>query len=77
MLVLTRKLGEKIRVGHDIIISIVEIQGGQVRVGVEAPKHVSILREEIYREIEVTNLQAAQISEIPQDLIKKILNDEK
>lgn len=47
MLVLTRKQGEAIYVGAEIVIRLVRVKGGQVRVGIEAPKNVTILREEI------------------------------
>ena len=49
MLILTRKVGESIIVGKDIRVSILEIKGRQVRVGVQAPHSVSIHREEVYR----------------------------
>ena len=47
MLVLSRKLGEKILIGEDIIIQVVRIQGGKVRIGVDAPEEISVVREEI------------------------------
>ncbi len=47
MLVLSRKLNEKIMVGDDIIITIVKIDRNQVRIGIEAPGHVPVYREEI------------------------------
>lgn len=47
MLVLTRKSGERIKIGTDVVIEIVEIDGSKVRVGIEAPKDVRILREEV------------------------------
>lgn len=47
MLVLTRKDGEKILVGKDITITVVKSKNGQVRIGIEAPKGISICREEI------------------------------
>jgi len=47
MLVLSRKEGEKIRIGDDVVITIVRAQGGKVRVGVEAPKDVVVLRDEL------------------------------
>lgn len=48
MLVLTRKLDEKIRIGDDIIITIVKINKDQIRIGIEAPDNVKIYREEIF-----------------------------
>ncbi len=58
MLVLTRRSEEAIRIGDDILIRIVEIKGGQVRVGIEAPKGVRIYREELYQKIKNENLQS-------------------
>jgi carbon storage regulator len=52
MLVLTRKLGESIIIGDDIVITTLGIQGGQVRLGIEAPRDVSIHREEVYEKIQ-------------------------
>lgn len=48
MLVLSRKIGEKIVIGHNITVTITEIRGSKVRLGIEAPRHVSIDRSEIH-----------------------------
>ncbi len=53
MLVLTRKKNESIVIGDNIEITVVDIQGDQVRIGINAPKNVSIHRKEIYLEIQV------------------------
>lgn len=47
MLILTRRLGEALIVGEDIVMTILGIKGGQVRVGIDAPKNISIDREEV------------------------------
>ncbi len=60
MLVLRRRPGEKIRIGNDITIEILETKGRQVRIGIEAPDRVSVLREEVFLKIEQENRQAAQ-----------------
>jgi len=52
MLVLTRKLDEQIMIGGNIIITIVDIRGDRVRIGIEAPKDVSVHREEVYMAIQ-------------------------
>lgn len=52
MLVLSRKAGESIVINHDITIVVVEVRGDKVRLGVEAPKEVSVHREEVYRAIQ-------------------------
>jgi len=49
MLVLTRKIGERIRIGDTVTVRVLEVRGTQVRLGVEAPADVRIYREEIYR----------------------------
>lgn len=58
MLVLTRKKGQALMIGHDIELSIIDIQGDQVRIGINAPKSVTIHRKEIYEEIRKENLSA-------------------
>lgn len=47
MLVLSRKINEKIVIDGDIVVTVVRIEGGQVRLGIEAPNHVKVFREEI------------------------------
>jgi carbon storage regulator len=68
MLILTRKLGESITIGDDIKITFLDIKGKQLRIGVEAPRNVSVHRGEIYQMIQEQNLQAAasdmKVSEI-------------
>ena len=49
MLILTRKVGEMIRIGDAVVIRVLEVRGSQVRLGVDAPADVRIFREEVYR----------------------------
>jgi carbon storage regulator len=51
MLVLSRKKDESVRIGSDIVITIIEIRGDKIRLGFEAPKDVSIHRQEVYEKI--------------------------
>lgn len=60
MLVLTRKKGQKLIINDDIEITILESRGDTVKVGIKAPKNVSIFREEIYEEIKKANAQAVK-----------------
>ena len=52
MLILTRRVGETIIIGEDVAVTVLGVQGNQVRVGVNAPKEVSVHREEIYERIQ-------------------------
>ena len=55
MLVLTRKSGEKIRIGKDIIVSVIGKVHGPLKLGIEAPREISVYREEIYQSVMNTN----------------------
>lgn len=59
MLILTRKLGESIAIGDDIKITFLEMTGKQLRIGIEAPKNVSVHRAEIYQAIQEQNVRAS------------------
>ncbi len=58
MLILTRKKDEAIRLGEDIRIVLVQIKGGQVRIGIECPSTLRVLREELYEAVKQENLNA-------------------
>jgi carbon storage regulator len=60
MLILSRKVDERIMIGDKIELSIVEIRGDQVKVGIDAPKEVKVYRQEVYVAIQKENLAAAQ-----------------
>lgn len=51
MLILTRKLGESIRIGDDITLTVLSVKGNQIRLGVDAPRDVEVHRQEIYDRI--------------------------
>ncbi len=71
MLVLTRKKNESIVLNDNIEITIVDVQGDQVRIGINAPKSVSIYRKEIFLEIQAENKKAADVKAIDlKDLLK-------
>jgi carbon storage regulator len=65
MLILSRKVNERVVIGDEITVSIIEIRGDQVRLGVNAPKTVKVFRQEIYDEIRAENQAAAAPSAIP------------
>lgn len=58
MLILSRHSGEAIRIGQDVRIVVLQIGGGKVRIGIEGPKHLRILREELYDMVIDLNQQA-------------------
>ncbi|MBT3601614.1 MAG: carbon storage regulator CsrA [Candidatus Latescibacteria bacterium] len=60
MLVLTRKLGESIVIGNNVRVTVLEMQGKQIRLGIEAPPEVSVHRGEVYERIEAENRLAAE-----------------
>lgn len=63
MLILTRRVGENVIVGDDIVISVIEVRGDAVRIGIQAPRSVSVHREEVYLELQKANQDAAGSSD--------------
>ncbi len=52
MLILTRRVGETVMIGDEVTVTVLGVKGNQVRVGVNAPKHVTVHREEIFKRIQ-------------------------
>lgn len=78
MLVLTRKLGESINIGDEIKITIIDCQGKQIKLGIIAPKHVKVHREEIFEKIQEENKKAAKVSkEALMEAAQKLKRNEK
>lgn len=71
MLILSRKKGEAIKIGDDIEIKVVAISGDQVKIGIDAPKHIEVYRQELYEQIQLENKQAAKTPDRIIDLIPK------
>jgi len=57
LLILTRRVNESLRVGEDVTVTVVAVKGNQVRIGINAPKDVEVLREEIYNRVQAEKLQ--------------------
>lgn len=81
MLILTRKKEESILIGDSIKITVVEVQKNQVKIGIEAPKDLTVLREELVREVQKENQRAVKIDleilrELPQFLAEKNTKNE-
>ncbi|SDH74619.1 carbon storage regulator, CsrA [Pseudobutyrivibrio sp. 49] len=73
MLALTRKTGDAIMINNNIEITVLEVRGDQVKIGISAPKDISIYRKEVYLEIQKENEAAQQISMDDVEAIKNLL----
>lgn len=62
MLVLTRKVGESIRIGDEIEVVVTAVDQNKVRIGVKSPRNIPVYREELYRRIQLENQQAANVA---------------
>lgn len=62
MLVLTRNTNQSIVIGHDIVITVLDVRGDQVRLGIKAPRHIDVHREEIFAALQKANKSAASPS---------------
>ncbi|QTQ16422.1 carbon storage regulator CsrA [Treponema parvum] len=72
MLILARKIDEKIKIGEDITLTIIEVRGDQVKIGVEAPKNVRVFRQEVFDAIQNENKAAAAPESESLDEISKL-----
>ncbi len=67
MLILTRRIGETLRIGDDVSITVLDVQGNQVRIGVDAPKEIAVHRKEIYQRIQ-REKQAQAKTEVEEEI---------
>jgi carbon storage regulator len=72
MLILSRKIDEKIKIGNDITITIIDVRGDQVKIGVEAPKNVKVFRQEVFNAIQSEN--KAALASVEENENKKAIN---
>jgi carbon storage regulator len=63
MLVLTRRAGESVMIGDDVVITVLEARGDVIRLGIQAPRDVQVHREEVWRELQTVNREAASPTE--------------
>ena len=77
MLVLTRRRGEGVAIGPDIRVIVLGMKGGQVRLGIEAPKTVEVHRDEVHARILQENRLAARTSVIPLDAFRSLIHDKR
>jgi carbon storage regulator len=69
MLVLSRKAGESIVIGNDVVITILEVRGGQIRIGVDAPRNLAVHRAEIYEQVQAENRAAVASTDLRAPLL--------
>ncbi len=72
MLVFTRKKGESLVIGNEIEVTILNIGSGSVKIGIAAPRHISVHRQEVYEAIQKENTAAAQSRVPPPEVIRKL-----
>lgn len=70
MLILTRRVGESIVIGNDIVITVFEVRGDAVRIGIQAPRAVQVNRKEIWEELQRSNEQAVSTSDDAVDALR-------
>lgn len=76
MLVLTRRPGESVMVGDDVVITVLEVRGDVVRLGIRAPRSVPVHREEVYLELRAANQAAASLSEDAVQALSRLIGSE-
>ena len=72
MLVLKRKAGESIIIADNIEIKIIEVEDGRIKIGIEAPKEISILRKEVLDEAHIENKQASENTNVDKSILSKL-----
>jgi carbon storage regulator len=70
MLIITRRPGEKVMLGDDVVVEVIEVSGSSVRIGIAAPRSVPVYREEIWRAVKEENAAAAAspVNDLPQNV---------
>lgn len=77
MLVLSRRKNEKIVIGDDIVLTVLEVRGEQVQIGIQAPRSVPVHRHEVYESIREVNTEAARSDEDALDALRKLARGER
>jgi carbon storage regulator len=76
VLVLTRRPGESVMVGDEVVITVLEVRGDVVRLGIRAPRSVPVHREEVYRELQSVNQDSASPSDDAVHALSRMLGRE-
>ncbi len=72
MLVLTRRANQSIMIGHEIVVTVLEVRGDQVRLGIKAPRSIDVHREEIFAQLQQANRDAVKPSKHALDSLQNI-----
>jgi carbon storage regulator len=73
VLVLTRRPGESLMVGDDVVVTVLDVRGDVVRLGIKAPRSIQVHREEVYRELQRANREAASPTDVAVDSLTRML----
>ena len=76
MLVLTRRAGESVMIGDDVVITVLDVRGDVVRLGIKAPRSIQVHREEVYKELQRVNRESASPSDVAVRALSKLLRSE-
>jgi len=74
MLVLTRRAGESVMIGDDVVITVLEARGDVIRLGIQAPRDVQVHREEVWKELQAANREAASPTEDAVQEVNRMLS---
>lgn len=74
MLVLTRRAGESVMIGDEVVITVLEARGDVIRLGIQAPRDVQVHREEVWKELQAANREAASPTEDAVQAVTKMLD---
>lgn len=76
MLVLSRRVGESVKIGDDVVVTVLEVRGDVVRIGIDAPRSVAVNRTELLAALETSNQAAASPSDDAVDTLARALRDQ-
>jgi carbon storage regulator len=74
MLVLSRRVGEKLLIGDDIVVTIIDTRGDGVRIGIEAPRSTRVNRAEVVEAVTASNIAAVAAGEDAEDVLRKLIH---
>jgi|GEM_PF-72607 len=73
MLVLSRRVGERLLIGDDIVITVIEVRSDGVRLGIEAPREVRVHRAEVIEAVRLTNVEAGEASDATEAALRRLV----